>query len=148
MTLGAAAREEQARLLEQLEKGSHIRDNYVQEAARKRSEDKKRIGEIRVEIADIEGEKNTKEAIKRDAESREKAAVDKYKAIQDEERRQREEADIAHQAEIDKIQAEAAFRVLDLNGNGFVSFDELQTNYKFDKNRDGNVDADEAKVGR
>uniref|UniRef100_T1K6W2 EF-hand domain-containing protein n=1 Tax=Tetranychus urticae TaxID=32264 RepID=T1K6W2_TETUR len=60
-------------------------------------------------------------------------------------RKAQEEAEMIKIEEKEKLMAEAAFKELDKNSDGILSYQEVQQFIKFDQNNDGVVDPDEAK---
>lgn len=146
MELGRAAREEAARLRELIKKGAELRKEYVQTAATRKQENSKQLEQMKAELTAAEQFKNQQEAIKKEAEDREKAALDAWRAAQDSERAAREEAEMKAQQEQDAREAERVFAELDADKNGLLSYFELQNSPKFDKDGDGVITDDEAKV--
>ena len=146
LLLGRAAREEAARLRDILKQGSTVRSEYVQQAVNRKLENAKQLESLKKELLEAESAKQARDAQKKDAEDREKAALDKWQAAQDIEKRAREEEELKLQAEQDAKDAEVGFNELDADKNGLLSYFELQTSQKFDKDGDGTISDDEAKV--
>ncbi|XP_015783720.1 glucosidase 2 subunit beta [Tetranychus urticae] len=143
--LGKEALEAARRLKELFSEGSKIRLNLIKDAKSKAEEDERRLEEFRKEMEKVENTKKEKEAIKKQAEEEEKAALDKFRAEADAQRKAQEEAEMIKIEEKEKLMAEAAFKELDKNSDGILSYQEVQQFIKFDQNNDGVVDPDEAK---
>lgn len=148
MELGAQLREEQRRREELLKAGKQIRDQYVEQAKKKKEESATQLETLKKELQDVENEKNAKEAIKRDAEDKEKAAIDKFKSEEDEVKRKREEEEMQATQERERQLALIAFNNMDLNHDNKLHYTEVQAFAQFDKNGDGTVSEEEAKVAK
>lgn len=127
-------------------KGSAIRQEMVYNAQQLIQDNSKRLEELKQQLLSIETIKNEKEAIKKSVEAKEKSALDKFKAQQDARRQAREQEDILKAQLEEKQNALEAFKELDSNQDGILSFSELQKFDKFDRDENGVVDDDEAKV--
>lgn len=147
MELGEQLRQEREHHLRLLKDGNEIREQYIEEAKRKREQSKQQLEDLRKQKLQVEEEKNAKDANKKDAEEREKSALDRYKAEADQLKQQKEEEDILKSQEEDRKLAEFAFKEMDLNRDNLLSYTEVQKFTKFDKDGDGSVSEDEAKVG-
>ncbi|KAI1289710.1 Glucosidase 2 subunit beta [Halotydeus destructor] len=145
MELGAAAREEQVRMKHLIEKGSQIRNQYIQQAAQRMLEDRQQLEQLKLKLVEAEALKKEKDAIKKGAEDKEKVALDKWRQKEDIAKQEREEEELAKNAERDRAEAEAAFKVLDADKDGILKYYELQIRTKLDKNGDGYVSEEEAK---
>lgn len=146
MEMGEEMRKQREEHLRLLKEGNQIREQYVQESKQKRERSKQEIDELKQKKLDVESEKAAKEAAKKDAEDKEKDALDRYKREEEALKQEREEQELKKQQEDDKRFAESAFREMDLNKDGMLSHTEVQQFSKFDKDGDGVVDEDEAKV--
>jgi protein kinase C substrate 80K-H len=144
--LGRAMREERERQARLLEEGTKIRNEYIEQSKRKLEENKAALEEMKKQKEHLEAEKNAKDALKKDAEEKEKAALDKFNSIQDQVKKQREEEEMRKSQEEDRKIAEVAFKEMDLNQDNLLSYTEVQQFKKFDKDEDGVVSEEEAKV--
>ncbi|XP_013782158.1 glucosidase 2 subunit beta-like, partial [Limulus polyphemus] len=134
--LGRIAREEAKRQRELLDKGYNLRLELSKQGREKREEYKKMENIIKCLFL-IE--------LRKEAEEKEKAALDKYKAEEEEKKRQKEEYEMLQQQQEEKANAEDAFNNLDMNEDGIITVNELQLFRKFDQNGDGVVSEEEAK---
>lgn len=144
--LGREAYEAARKMEEMVNQGAKIREEMIKKAKEQIEETTQKLAESREELIQIESNKNEKEAMKKDAESREKAALDKYRSEQEAKRQAQEEEEMIKAQEAEKQNAVSAFRELDVNSDGILSYTELQGFSKFDQNGDGTVDSEEAKV--
>jgi len=144
--LGEQLRQEREEHLRLLKEGNQIREQYIEEAKKKREQSKQELEDLRRQKLQVEEEKNAKDANKKDAEEREKAALDRFKAEEDKLKQQKEEEDILRSQEEDRKLADIAFKEMDLNRDNLLSYTEVQKFIKFDKDGDGVVSEEEAKV--
>ncbi|CAG2115027.1 unnamed protein product, partial [Medioppia subpectinata] len=145
LEMGEQLRQEREHHLVLLKEGNAIREQYINEAKQKKENSRRELEELKRQKVEVEDEKNAKDAVKKDAEEREKAALDVYKEIEDQMKREREEEEQKKQQEEDRKFAEQAFNDMDLNKDGLLSYTEVQEFSKFDKDGDGVVSEDEAK---
>ncbi|XP_054706634.1 glucosidase 2 subunit beta-like [Uloborus diversus] len=145
LELGRQAREEEQKLQELYEQGFALRQQYAVQG--KQIEENNKVQLENLKKVEIEEEKNKaeKEAIKNEAEDKEKAALSAYNSAKEEQRKKQEELEMIQHQEMERKLAETAFHELDLNQDGLLSYDELQKFPKFDSNHDGIVSEDEAK---
>ncbi|XP_054162676.1 glucosidase 2 subunit beta-like isoform X2 [Oppia nitens] len=146
LQMGEQLRQEREQHLILLKEGNAIREKYVEESKQTKENSKHELEELNRQKLQLEEEKNAKEAIKRDAEDREKAALDVYKEAEDKIKKEKEEEDLKRQQEDEIRFAEQAFKEMDLNKDNILSYTEVQQFIKFDKDGDGTVSDDEAKV--
>lgn len=144
--MGEELRQQRELHLKLLKEGNQIREQYIQESKQKKEKSKQELEELKRKRLEVEELKAAKEAIKKDAEDREKAALDKYKEEEEHIKREREEQELKKQQEEDKKMAQIAFNEMDLNKDGLLSYTEVQQFSKFDKDGDGVVSEEEAKV--
>lgn len=143
--------------------GSQLKADMATKGQTKKAEQATRLDELKRSFAEAESLVAERETIKKEAEALEKEALDVYrvsnkrltkcvlvtliiwffivKAIQESEKRERIEREAQHSAK----EAEDTFRKFDSNADGLVDLAELQTRITFDRNRDGEVSADEAR---
>ena len=144
--MGEELRQQRELHLQLLKDGNQIRQQYIEESKQKKQKSKQELEELKQKKLEIEEQKTAKEAIKKDAEERERAALDKYKEEEEIIKREREEQELKRQQEEDEKLAQLAFKEMDLNKDGVLSYLEVQQFPKFDKDGDGLVSDDEAKV--
>ncbi|KAJ6638571.1 Glucosidase 2 subunit beta [Pseudolycoriella hygida] len=139
--LGKEERQREKELAELAKLGYQLRTEMASKGRALKDQKLTRQAELRKHQAEAEILKNERLQIKDEVESLEKAALDIYKELQEREDREKRELE---QAENDK-EAENTFMKYDSNGNQLVEIEEIQTRIAFDKNRDGEVCAEEAK---
>lgn len=113
----------------------------AQKGKKQKEEQKIRMAELEKSKQQAEQLKEEKYKIKNDAELLENAALDVYKQADEEAKKQKEELE----AESNRNEAEETFRKFDSNNDGKIHVDELQTRIAFDKDRNGNVELEEAR---
>jgi len=116
--------------------------DLAQKGKQKRTELQQQLEAITKQKENADIVKAEKEALKNAAEELEKAALEKHKALEDEQKRVDDES---NQAEKDKVDAADAFTDLDVNQDGKITVDELQSKWVFDTDKDGIVTEEEAK---
>lgn len=112
--------------------GNKIRLEYIVQGKQLKSENQVKLVKLRADLEEAEMTKKEKEQIKKIAEEREAAAMEKYKPAP------------AEQKEEEEFEAEEYFKILDSDSSGTVSVAELQSRATFDKDRNGEVSKEEA----
>lgn len=113
----------------------------AQKGRKQKEEQKIRMAELEKSKQQAEQLKEEKYKIKAEAELLENAALEVYKQADEESRKQKEELE----AESNRNEAEETFRKFDSNNDGKIHVDELMTRIAFDKDRNGNVELEEAR---
>lgn len=98
-----------------------------------KQEMKEKLTEYQKNKAEAEKVQSEKEAIKKQMEELENAALQHYREIEEEENRKRKEAEAASS----RLEATETFNKYDSNGDGKVDISELQTRATFDRDRNG-----------
>ncbi|CAL1281620.1 unnamed protein product [Larinioides sclopetarius] len=145
LELGRQAREEQQKQQELYEIGYGLWQQYSAQGKQIKENNKVQLENLKK--VEVEEEKLVaeKEAIKNEAEDKEKAALAAYKSVKEEQLKKQEELEMLQHQEAEKKNAETAFQELDLDQDGMLTFQEIQQFPKFDSNNDGHVSDDEAK---
>lgn len=143
--LGRQAMVEKQKQQELYEKGYSLWQQYSSQGKIIKEHNKEQIKKLREALAEEEKVKAEKEAIKNEAEDKEKAALATYKKLKEEQQKKQEEVEMLIHQEKEKQLAEEAFKELDINQDNILTFQELQQFQKFDSNRDGVVSEEEAK---
>lgn len=146
LALGERAREEQRHQLELIAQGSHIRAGYIEEAQKKMNEDRRELESVKQQLADIEAVKKEKEDVKNAAEEKEKEVLDRIRREREARKEAEKEIELQKAQEEERRIAETAFHQLDRDQNNLLTFQEVQTFPQFDRDNDGHVSEDEAKV--
>lgn len=144
--LGRGAYEAAKKLEAMYNKGSLIRQDMILNAQQSIHDNTKRLEELKQQLQSVETIKNEKEALKKSIEAKEKHALDKFKAEQDKKREAQEQEEILNAQKEERQHALNAFKELDINQDSLLEFTELQKFAMFDRDGDGVVDEDEAKV--
>jgi len=140
--LGRKAREEAQKLAEVTTQGYQLRNELSKEGKRKAEEKRQQLEELNKQKEEADVAKSEKEAAKASIEELETAALDKYKAEEEEQNRIKEEQE---KEQIDKLDALDAFMDLDANQDSRITVDEIQAKWVFDSNKDGIVTEEEAR---
>lgn len=123
-----------------------MRAGFIEEARLRKQNDQRELERYKIELVELEQQRLEKEAVKKAAEDKEKAALDRHQAEQDAKKKALEEAEIARAQEAERRAAITAFAELDSDQDGQVTYQELQAvGSVFDQNNDGVVSDDEAK---
>ncbi|XP_030767366.1 glucosidase 2 subunit beta [Sitophilus oryzae] len=140
--MGKAAREEAFRLAELLKVGKQLRAELSQEGLKMKNEKQQKLGELQKHKEEAEKIKSEREELKKKAEEVEGKALEYYKELEEQYKKQRAEK------EAEKLQQEAVenFKKLDSNQDGLVEIAELQSRQSFDRDRNGEVSEEEAKL--
>ncbi|KAG0419847.1 hypothetical protein HPB47_003841 [Ixodes persulcatus] len=104
-----------------------------------------KLEQLRLDLEEVRKSREALEAVKKEAEDRENQALQKYRDIDAEKKREQEELEMRRHQEEEKANAEEAFNALDLDMDGVLTAKELQENPIFDQNRDNTVSLEEAK---
>lgn len=142
LALGEQMRAEREKYLELLKAGNEIRQQYIEQAKQKIEETKAELESLKPNLVDAEEFKNARLEVKNRAEELEKEALDKHRAEEDRLRKIRDEEELARTKEA----ASRVFKDLDSNQDGTLTFEELKRTLKFDRDHDGSVSDEEAKV--
>lgn len=122
--------------------GNQIRLDYSKKGKQLKTEFQSKLSKLRADFEEAERTKKEREVVKKTAEDRESAALEKYKPPEPEPQPdanvQEEEKELAQE------EAQEYFKLLDSDGSGTVSIAELQTRVTFDKNKNGEVSREEA----
>lgn len=141
LELGSADRMKEKQRAELMKRGNQIRLDLSQRGRKQKEEHKIRMADLEKSRDQADKVREEKKAFKLDAESLENDALDVYRKIEEENKRQKEEAE----ADANRIEAEETFLKFDSNKDGKIEIAELQTRISFDKNRNGFVEVEEAK---
>lgn len=143
--LGKQAKEAAQKQQELFEKGYTLWQQYTVQGKQIKENNKAKLENLKKAEEEAEKIKTEKEAIKNEAEDKEKAALSKYETVKEAKKREEEELEMLEHQEVEKLKAEDAFKELDKNQDGVLTFDEIQQFPKFDSNNDGTVSEGEAK---
>jgi hypothetical protein len=144
--LGQEALKEAKRMEELFGTGSQIRAQYIELAKQKRADFAAKLEDLKAQMEALEPVKNEKKALQDAAVEKEKYALDKYKKTEEEKKKIEQEEAIKVSQLKENQMAMNAFKELDLNNDGLLTYSELQQFSKFDQNEDGEVQVEEAKV--
>lgn len=139
--LGSADRIREKHQQELLKSGNQVRLEMAQRGKKQKEEQKIRVAELEKAKQQAEQLKEEKYNIKSDAEQLENAALEVYKQADEADKKEKEDLE----AEANRVEAEETFRKFDSNKNGKIEVIELQTRIVFDKDRNGNVELEEAR---
>lgn len=139
--LGSADRIREKQQAELLKSGNQIRLEMSQKGKKQKDEQKIRMAELEKSKQQAELLKEEKQKFKDEAEQVEGASLEVYKQVEEEEKKLKQE----QEAEANRIEAEETFRKYDSNSDGKIEVIELQTRIAFDKDRNGNVEIEEAR---
>jgi protein kinase C substrate 80K-H len=144
--LGEAAREAYRRQQEDTRVGSELREQYKQQAKARREEIARQVEELQQQTQQLAEEKQQKADSKQAAEDEEKLALDQH-AVQVEARRKEafEQEQVQQARDREHFDAVEAFRTLDTDQDGIVTYTELIASGRFDQNEDGTVSDSEAR---
>lgn len=128
--------------VELAKEGNKIRLEYIARGKQLKTDNQASLTKLKADYEEAELTKKEKEAMKTQAEEREKAAVEAYRAAhpppEPEQQADEEEEEVA------EYEAEEYFKLLDSDESGTVTLVELQTRVTFDKDRNGEVSREEA----
>uniref|UniRef100_A0A2S2Q9G1 Glucosidase 2 subunit beta n=1 Tax=Sipha flava TaxID=143950 RepID=A0A2S2Q9G1_9HEMI len=137
--LGRAAREEEERLQKIFMAGHEIRAQLIVKGKELRMEKQNRITELFEQQKDAELLKNDRLNVKEKADEIERSALEKYKVMHDEKRRQEKEQEKLEQ----QNEAFEIFNEIDTNKDNKIDEEEVDAYNTFDQNKDGIVSQDE-----
>lgn len=140
--LGDAAREAYRQQQEQFRIGHEVREQYKQQAKAKREEVTKQLEELHQQLEQLTDEKQQKSDAKQAAEEHEKKALEQFASEME---AKRKEAEVQQARNQENTAAIEAFRVLDIDQDGIITYTELIVSGRFDQNEDGVVSEDEAR---
>lgn len=139
--MGRAAREAAEAQAKLAMAGYTIRQGMVEEAKRLQEEKVAELADKETRKVELQALKEIKEQEKVVAEAPEKEALDFYRQLEEEEKVKKEAAEKA----AEEVQATEYFVLLDINNDGVITMEELQTRPGLDTNKDGEVSEEEAK---
>lgn len=125
--------------------GGAVRDQYKEQAKKHRTETATQMEQLRQQLQQLAEEKQQKLEVKQVLEEEEKKALDQHGQIVEQRKKQFEEEEVVQARDQERKFALEAFKELDLNEDGVLSFLEVMTFIKFDQNDDGQVTEQEAK---
>ncbi|KAL1490280.1 hypothetical protein ABEB36_013001 [Hypothenemus hampei] len=142
LEVGKAAREEAARLIEMYKVGKQLRAQLSQEGQQMRNQKEQKLNELIKNKEEAERIKAEKEDIKNKAVEAENKALEYYRELEEQYKRKKAEQ------EIEKLREEAVenFKKLDINQDGLLDYIEIQSRQAFDRDRNGEVSEEEAKL--
>uniref|UniRef100_A0A1W7RAH9 Glucosidase 2 subunit beta n=1 Tax=Hadrurus spadix TaxID=141984 RepID=A0A1W7RAH9_9SCOR len=143
--LGQQAREVAKKQQDAFLKGYQLRLEMAKQGKQKKEEFKVKLQELRRDREEAQRLRDEKEAIKKEAEEKEKAALEVYEKEKEEQQQKQEEKEQLKNEQAEQVSATQAFKELDINEDGKVTYQELQKFPKFDYNHDGEVSEEEAK---
>ncbi|XP_066256480.1 glucosidase 2 subunit beta [Euwallacea similis] len=142
LEVGKAAREEAARRAELYKAGKQLRADLVQQGQKMKSEKQKKLSELQRNQEEAEKVKAEREEIKERAEEAENKALEYYRTLEEEYKKKRAE----QEAEKEKAEAIENFKKLDSNQDDLIDIAEIQSRQTFDRDRNGEVSEEEAKL--
>lgn len=142
--------------------GYAIKLDYINKGRQAKLSQQERALALKAEQVEAEALRAEKEREKQEAEEPEKQALDKYRQIELEQAKEKEEGERSERtkeaSQVNLLRKETvktrimiytpllqAFDWLDSNQDGKLQVEELQTHVAFDQNQDGTVSIDEAK---
>ena len=137
--LGREARVEAEKAAELAKEGNKIRLEMLTLGKRLKGENQAKLVKLRSDFEEAGLNKNEKEVLKNQAEERENAALEKYKPVEPEQPQLDREED-----EVQGVEAEQYFKMLDSDGSGTITVAELQTRVTFDRDGNGEISEEEA----
>ncbi|XP_014675032.1 PREDICTED: glucosidase 2 subunit beta-like [Priapulus caudatus] len=137
--LGGHRIREQKEKLEQIQKGFETRQLLAKEGTEKKKEHEEKLEQLQQELQELEVKKRELEVVKKAAEEPEKQAKEAHEKNWQEQKKQKADA-------LNKAGAEAAFPVLDVDGDGIITPEELMVRTEFDMNDDGVITEEELKT--
>jgi protein kinase C substrate 80K-H len=123
-----------------LKEGFLKRQEMSQQGKTYRKDKDSEKSKLEAERQHLEAIKQEKERVKEEVETPEKEALERYRILNEEKNKKEDEAENAKS----KTEAEDMFNLLDSNGDGKITKDEITTRQTFDRNKDGVVSEDEA----
>lgn len=139
--MGSADRLREKQKAEVFKNGNQVRLEMSQKGKRLKEDQRNKMAELEKAKEQADKLREEKRQIKIDAEVLENAALDVYKKVDEENKRQKEE----EEAQANRIEAEQTFIKFDSNQDGKIEIKELETRITFDRNRNGIVEIEEAR---
>ncbi|CAH0390529.1 unnamed protein product [Bemisia tabaci] len=137
--LGYAAREEARQKEELVRQGSELMRQLSDHGKKMKKEKQERLHQLEKQKQEAEYLKQEKEKLKAEAESSENVALEKYRLIEEQEKKKvAEEEKNAQMQEIFKF-----FSDIDQNHDEIITIDEVQAYGVFDTNKDGVISDEE-----
>lgn len=124
-----------------IEEGAALRAELINKGKQLKNDRAIRLSELQQSKLEKELIKAEKEEIKRQSEAAEAEALEAYKQEENEKPSLKEEESENHNL----LEAQQAFDRYDVNKDGLIEVEELQSDMSLDKNRDGVVTDEEAK---
>ncbi|CAG9766825.1 unnamed protein product [Ceutorhynchus assimilis] len=142
LEVGRAAREEAARLAELFKVGKQLRAELAQEGQKMKNEKQEKLNELAKNREEAENVRLEREEIKKKAEELENKALEYYRELEDQYKKKKAEQ------EAEKLKEEALenFKKFDSNQDGLIDIAEIQSRSSFDRDRNGQVSEEEAKL--
>ncbi|XP_050349360.1 glucosidase 2 subunit beta [Nymphalis io] len=137
--LGKEARAKAQHLADLHKAGNFIRLELIEKGNKKRHEMAEQLSQLEKDKAEAQKIKDEKEALKNELEAKENEALQVYRDAEEKERQKKEEADRQKQEK----EVSEQFSRFDSNNDGVLTVDEIKVGNIFDKNKDGEVDAEE-----
>ncbi|XP_014235343.1 glucosidase 2 subunit beta isoform X1 [Trichogramma pretiosum] len=125
--------------IELAKEGNKIRQEYITRGKQLKIENQSQLTKLQTDREEAELSKQELEQVKKQAEEREAAALEKYNPPPHE-----EQPALEQKEDEEEFEAEDYFKMLDSDSSGTISIAELQTRATFDKNHDGEVSREEA----
>lgn len=138
--LGRSARVEALKKAELLKAGSQIRSELSQKGIQMKQEKKEKLLVLNRSKSEAELIKKEKEMLKQEIEKLENHALEKYRVIEEEQKKLKQD----QESEKQRKEALDAFMAFDTNQDGKLEISELQTRPTFDRDRDGEITEQEA----
>lgn len=121
--------------------GNQLRAEMANKGKAMKGEHTNRLAELKRTFSEAELLVNEREVIKKEAEAAESDALEIYRVAEEVEKNEKAEKD----AQLNAREAETLFKKYDSNSDGIIDISEMQTRILFDKNRDGQVEEEEAR---
>ncbi|ENN75729.1 hypothetical protein HUJ04_006358 [Dendroctonus ponderosae] len=142
LRMGKEARENAARWAVLFNAGKQLRADLSQEGQKIKNEKQQKLNKLRINQEEAEKIKAEREQIKIQAEEAENKALEYYRELEEEHKKKKEELEAERSTE----QALEYFKKLDSNGDNLIEVAEIQSRQTFDRDRNGEVSAEEAKL--
>nr|XP_023017571.1 glucosidase 2 subunit beta-like [Leptinotarsa decemlineata] len=139
--LGRSAREAAQRRSELIKVGKQLRAELSQKGIQLKQEKQLKINELQKNKEEAEKLKAEREALKKEVEEQENAALEYYRQLEEEIKKKKAE----EEEKKNRAEAIETFNEFDSNQDGLVDISELRTRESFDKDRNGEVSEEEAK---
>ncbi|XP_060526233.1 glucosidase 2 subunit beta [Cylas formicarius] len=142
LELGKTAREEAQKQAELLKVGKQLRQELSQQGLKLKEVKNQKLSDLKRNRDEAESIKAEKEQLKKQAEEVEEKALEYYRELEKEYKNKKAEKE----AEKDRNEAMEEFKKLDINQDGVVDVGEIQSRASFDRDRNGEVSEEEAKL--